>query len=94
MAAKKLKITYADGREAIVKVTPRAQVDTERHIGGDWARMGILSAYYMGWSALRKLDSETPDFETWLDQVDDAEEVDEGKPDPTPSAPSDETSSN
>jgi hypothetical protein len=31
MAAKKVKVTYQDGREEIVKVLPRAQVMTEEH---------------------------------------------------------------
>lgn len=91
MAAKKVKVSYNDGREVEVKVTPRAQVETERHIGGDWSRMALLSVYHMAWGALRKEDPETPDFETWLDQVDDVEEIEAQKPDPTSEAPSDET---
>jgi hypothetical protein len=94
MAAKKVKISYNDSRpDVVVKVSPRAQVETERHIGGDWTHMALLSVYHMAWGALRKEDSETPDFETWLDQVDDVEEVEENKADPTPEAQSAETSS-
>lgn len=87
MPAQKLKITYSDeSRPPIeVKVTPRAQVNTETHIGGDWARMAILSLYHMAWGSLRKVDSDTPDFETWLDTVDSVDEVEAAKPDPTES---------
>lgn len=94
MAAKKVKVTYSDGREVVVKVTPRAQVNTERHIGGDWSHMALLSAYHMAWGALKQEDPDLPDFETWLDRVEDVEEVEAPKPDPTPPAQSDETSSN
>lgn len=91
MPAHKLKIFYTDeSREPVtVKVTPRAQVNTETHIGGDWARMAILSLYHMAWGSLRKIDPETPDFDTWLDTVDDVEEIEPPKPDPTQSGPSD-----
>lgn len=96
MAAKKVKVTYADEtRDAVtVKITPRAQVATERHIGGDWTGMALLSVYYMAWVALSKEDGNTPPFETWLDTVEDVEEVEEQKPDPTLSDPSDEISLN
>lgn len=95
MPAAVLKITYNDeSREPIeVKVTPRAQVNTETHIGGDWARMGILSLYHMAWGSLRKVDPNTPDFETWLDLVENVEEIEPPKPDPTQSEASEGTSS-
>lgn len=97
MAAKKVKVTWSDeSREpTVVKITPRAQVATERHIGGDWSGMALLSVYYMAWVALVKEDpAATPGFEAWLDSVDDVEEVAEPKPDPTQPAQSDETSLN
>lgn len=97
MAAKKVKVTYADPeREPVeVKITPRAQVATERHIGGDWSGMALLSVYYMAWVALMKEDpASVPGFEAWLDSVDDVEEIQPPKPDPTEQAPSDEASLN
>lgn len=98
MASKvqRIKIYYADEREPVeVKVTPRAQVSTERHIGGDWSTMAILSVYYMAWAALRGQDQQTPDFETWLDQVEDVEQLESEKaPDPTEPAQSTDSSLN
>lgn len=88
----RVKIYYSDGRETEVKVKPRALVNTERHIGGDWQAMAILSVFYMAWASVRLEDKEAPDFETWLDTVDDVEELKEGKgADPTQSAPSDDS---
>lgn len=97
MAAKKVKVTYADeSREpVVVKITPKAQVATERHIGGDWGGMALLSVYYMAWVALvNETPTEIPGFDAWLDSVDDVEEVQEPKPDPTPPGPFGEASLN
>lgn len=95
MPAALLKITYVDeNRPPIqVKVTPRAQVNTETHIGGDWARMGILSLFHMAWGSLKKVEPDTPDFETWLDTIENVEEIEPPKADPTPPAPSEGASS-
>lgn len=95
MPAALLKITYVDPRMAPieVKVTPRAQVNTETHIGGDWARMGILSLYHMAWGSLRKVDPDTPEFDAWLDSVENVDEIEPPKVDPTPPAPSEGASS-
>lgn len=94
MPATKLKVTFTDQREVEVKISPRAQVNTETHIGGDWGRMAILSLYHMAWGTLRKSDPEnTPDFDTWLDTVEDVTEVETAKPDPTEPGPSDGLSS-
>jgi hypothetical protein len=96
MASKvqRIKIYYTDGREVEVKVKPRAQVATERHIGGDWQTMAILSVYYMAWSSVRLEDKETPDFDTWLDQIDDVEQIEVKEPDPTGSGQSPDSSLN
>jgi hypothetical protein len=86
MASKvqRVKIYYTDGREVEVKVKPRAMVATERHIGGEWQSMAVLSVFYMAWCAVRLEDKEAPDFDTWLDTIDDVEQVEEKKdPDPT-----------
>jgi hypothetical protein len=95
MAAKKVIVTYADPeREPVeVKITPKAQVATERHIGGDWSGMALLSVYYMAWVALLNEDpTSIPGFEAWLDTVDSVEDKEDAKPDPTPSDPFDEAS--
>jgi hypothetical protein len=96
MAAKisRLRIYYSDGREVEVKVKPRAQVETERHVGGDWQTMAILSVYYMAWSSVRLTDKTTPDFETWLDTIEDVEQLDgDDAPNPTEETPSPDSSS-
>jgi hypothetical protein len=93
MPAMKLKVKFTDDREVEIKVSPRAQVNTETHIGGDWGRMAILSLYHMAWGTLRKSDPEnTSDFDSWLDSVEDVTEVEEAKPDPTQSDQSDAVS--
>lgn len=88
MAAKKVKVTYLDGREEIVMVTPRANVMTEEYCGGIKQERGILATYYLGWASLNKAGKETLDFETWLDKIEDVEDVEEPTPVPTPPAPS------
>lgn len=80
----KIKIYYADEREpVVVKVSPRALVNTERHIGGDWTTMAILSVYRMAWEAMFAADKNTPAFETWLDEIEDVEQLEEKEQDPT-----------
>lgn len=80
----KVRIYYADEREPVeVKISPRALVNTERHIGGDWTSMAILSVYRMAWEALFAVDKNTPAFETWLDEIDDVEQLEEKEVDPT-----------
>jgi len=89
MTAMTVKVTYNDPEKkpVEVKITPRAQIATERHIGGDWAGMALLSVYYMAWVALMKEDPEVGGFEGWLDTVSDVEEIQPAKPDPTPPDP-------
>lgn len=92
MAAKKVKVIYNDGREVEVKVPPRAQVMTEEYVGGFKSERAILATYYLGWASLNKAGKESLDFETWLDQIDDVEDV-EGEVFPTEPAQSEGTSS-
>lgn len=93
MAAKKVKITYQDERpEEIVKVLPRAQVMTEQHFNGMNSENMHAIGFHLGWAALNSLKKTTLDFETWLDQIEDVEVIDE-EPDPTPEVPSGDTSS-
>lgn len=90
----RVKIYFLDGREVEVSVSPRAQVNTERHIGGDWSTMAILSVYRMAWEALRGKDKETSDFETFLDQIEDVEQLKDETADPTQPAQSSDSSLN
>lgn len=91
MALIKMKVTYNDGRTTEVTVSPRARVDTERYLGGYKSENATLANFHAAWASLDK--TSRPDFETWLDQVADAEEVEVPEPDPTPEVPSAEGSS-
>jgi len=84
--ATKVKVTYLDGRSVESAVTPRAQIETERHIGGSWQELSILASYYLAWVALNKAGKESRDFETWLDQIADVEEVEAEPAQPAESA--------
>lgn len=91
MAVLKMKVVYADARESVIVVTPRAQVETERHFKGtDQAgNQRIQSHYYLAWASLFYTQKETGDFEAFLDAVADVEEInpgaeDEQGSDPTP----------
>lgn len=92
MAAKKVRVTYLDGREEEVKVSPRATVMAEEHCGGLKDKNALLFTYYVGWAALHKAGKEAADFETWLDTIEDVENIVEDVP-PTPPAQSGDTSS-
>lgn len=88
MAIIRLKVTYADGRVVEINASPRARVMAEQYVDGNYDSRSILAHYYMAWAALNKAGKESADFETWLDQIADATEVDAEQPDPTPPAPS------
>ena len=86
MAAKKVKVTYQDGREEIVKVLPRAQ-----YLKGFKSENVMAGTFYLGWAALHVAGKEGLDYETWLNKIDDVEDVEEPV-DPTPEAQSVDTS--
>lgn len=75
--AVKLKVTYADGREVEVTASPRAQVMTEQYVGGFAEERKVQAGYYLAWASLNKAGKEAADYETWLDQIADVEQVDE-----------------
>ena len=84
--AAKLKVTYVDGREEIVLVTPRAQVMTERQYSGINQNKGVEQAYYLAWQTLHSAGKEPADFDHFLDLIADAESVTDdgdGVEDPT-----------
>jgi hypothetical protein len=83
--AVKLKVTYIDEREMEVIASPRAQVMTEQYLGGFVDERKVQGGYYLAWASLHKAGKEPADFETWLDQIADVEEVVTDLP-PTPSA--------
>ena len=94
MAVRKLKITYQDGRpEEIVKILPRATVMTETYLKGFSAENLWTATYYLGWAALNSTQKTSLDYETWLNQVEEVEDYEEEKADPTQPAPSVDDSS-
>lgn len=78
MALLRMKVTYADNREVTIVISPRAQVETERHFKGTdgAANNRIGSHYYLAWAALRAAGKESSEFESFLDMVADVEEID------------------
>ena len=93
MAAKKVKVIYLDGREEVVKVPARAQLMTEEHCNGFTRERAILATFYLAWATLNVRGMELLDFETWIDKIDDVEDVDDETPGPTLPAQSTDTSS-
>lgn len=75
MAAPKLKVTYVDGREEIVRVTPRAQLMTEERFGGANRNNTARTTVYASWAALHKAGREPKGFEEFVDLIDDVENV-------------------
>jgi hypothetical protein len=78
MAAKKLKITYQDGRpEDVVKVLPRAYAMTEAYLKGFSTQNLYAATYHLGWAALQSLGRTTLDYETWLNTIEDVEDYED-----------------
>lgn len=95
MAQMKLKVTYVDGRETEIVVSPKAQVETERHFKStdQASAQRIESHYFMAWAALHYAGQEPADFDAFLGTIADVEESeqtveDEAGSDPTPAAQS------
>jgi len=81
MAAPKVKVIYNDGREVVVKVTPRAQFRTEERFGGMSTQVVRRASLYASWCSMNQAGMEKDDFETWLEKIDDVEDY------PTRTAP-------
>jgi len=73
--AVKLKVTYIDERVVEVIASPRAQVMTEQYLGGYGEARQVEGGYYLAWASLHKAGKESANYETWLDQIADVEEV-------------------
>jgi hypothetical protein len=101
MAAKKVTVTYQDGREEVVKVLPRAIVMAEQHFSGYKTENANQTGFYLAWASLIVEKKESVDYENWLDRVEDVEDYeDPEKPEepieeipPTQSATSGDVSS-
>lgn len=92
--ATKLKVTYNDRREVLVLATPRAQVESERHFRGQGLTEinQVEAGYYLAWASLHYAGKEAADFEAWLNEISEVEQValtveDERAGDPTPATP-------
>jgi hypothetical protein len=92
MAARKVKVTYRDGREEVIKVYPDAQVMTEEFLDGFKSERMVAATYHLGWAALQTSGKVFDPFDVWIKTVEDVEDV-ETDADPTPPAPSADTSS-
>jgi hypothetical protein len=78
-----MKITYVDGEEKTVYLTPRAQTEAEEKfhgIGEQNADSAVRASYWMAWRSLYQAGKEKDDYEKWLDKIADAE-VDETEED-------------
>jgi hypothetical protein len=75
MPAIRIKVTYMDGREETVKITPRAQVEAEERFSGMNDVSAVRASYWMAWRSLHQAGKEPLDYETWLDRIEDAEAV-------------------
>lgn len=102
-----MKVTHNDGSEVVVRVSPKAQVQFERHFGKSMFDYGMRPSqeenFYLTWLAVRDAGLDAPgEFEAWLDLIDDVDPVsdtpekpNEGvnpEPDPTRTALQPETS--
>lgn len=91
MAVLKVKVTYEDGRDVEVKVTPAAQVAFEREYGiglpkaSDDMRNEYL--FFLAWKALQLSGNETRGFESFMESIDDVEVNGRQPADPTESGP-------
>lgn len=78
MAAMKLKVTYADGRVEVVRVSPRIQLEVEQALGGLSSTKALLMTYRFAWQALFRAGKEATPFDQWIDElVEDVSELDE-----------------
>lgn len=87
--ALRMRVVYTDGRVEEVICSPRAQVMTEEYCKGISAANRLRASYYMAWVALNRAGRYAGDFDTFLDAIDSADEIDDEEvkqadADPTP----------
>lgn len=66
--ATKVRLTFVDGSDAVVRLSPRALILSERHFGKDMP--AIEGTFYAAWAVL----APGVPFDEWLEQIDDFEE--------------------
>lgn len=79
MARMKVKVTYSDGRVVESSVSPKAEVDFERHFGTSINKAGAdmhqQYYYYLAWAGLHHAGREPADFDTFLGLIEEVENV-------------------
>jgi hypothetical protein len=99
VAVPRFKVTYKDGKELEVRVSPKAQVMFERHFKQTMSSFGkdpgAEHLCYLTWAGLHCAGMEGEDYETFLDKLADVDPVDASgeEADPTQTAPGPEPSS-
>lgn len=96
MSRQKLKITYLDGKTNVVTISPRAEVETERHFDSSMGQFQkdakAQHLYYLAWAAAHASKVEHEGFEEFLNKIEDVDPVedpkDDGQDDPTQPAQS------
>lgn len=81
----KYKVTFADGTDAEAVAGPPDIVAFERRYSTSFLTLGdvtppIEHIYFLAWAPLHRTGTVTSDFETFLNNVEDVEEVQDVKP--------------
>lgn len=75
--AAKVQLTFADGAESTVRLSPRALILAERHFGSNGANdHPIEFTFYAAWAVCRP----GVDFDEWVDTIEDFEESRDADP--------------
>ncbi len=83
-----MKVIYNDGKETVVRVAPKAQVQFEQHFGRSMFDYGMSPTqeqnFYLAWLSLRVAGKDAPEFDEWLDLIDDVDPVSDTPATPNP----------
>lgn len=97
MAVLKVNVTYDDGRDVEVRVTPAVQVAFEREYSIGLAKasqdMRNEYMYFLAWKGLQLTGREDNDFDAFVATIEDVDVNRSEKSDPTESGPSPDSSS-
>lgn len=88
MPSKRIRVVYTDGRIKEVRIGPKAEVMFERHFKVSMTKasenISAESMYYLAWASLYCAGVEGLDFDSFLDVLEDVDNVgDEKALDPT-----------
>lgn len=62
-----VRVVYPDGREEIVKVTPRVKIECEKQYKGMRHEIATEGSYWMAWYQLKKAGKTSVGFDAWID---------------------------